>query len=98
MRRWLLVLLAVPLLAWAAFCALMYSKQKDLRYFPELTRVAAADTDVSLARGDVTLRGWRVNPGHDDVLLFFGGNGESVQNIRDALSIWLPRAISLLLA
>ncbi len=98
MRRALAVLILLPALAWAGVCGLMYLQQRDLVYYPQATRVPAAETDFALRRGDVTLRGWRVNPGQADVLLYFGGNAESVQHLRESLSTWLPGHTSVLLA
>lgn len=98
MRRVLMALLLLPALAWAGFCGLLYFQQRDLIYHPELTRVPAAETDFALARGDVTLRGWQLNPGHDDVLIYFGGNAERLSGMRDALSGKLPAQTVVLLA
>lgn len=94
----MLMLLVLPALLWAGFCGLMYFQQKDLVYYPQMTRVPAADTDFTLPRGDVTLRGWRINPGRDKVLIYFGGNAESVQHMREPLALWLPEYTSVLLA
>ena len=95
----ILALVVLPLLAYAAICALMYSKQRGFVYFGEYTRVAAEETDFALRRDDgAVLRGWVVNPGQRDVLLFFGGNAESVQHMRDVVRIAAPGRTSYLLA
>jgi pimeloyl-ACP methyl ester carboxylesterase len=98
-RRVIVALLLVPLIAYAGLCALVYRQQRAMVYFGGFTRVAAADTDFALARPDgVVLRGWAVNPGAADAVLFFGGNAEDVSGMRESLRIWLPQRTSYLLA
>ena len=41
-------------------------------------------------RKGLLLRGWHHNPGRDDVLLYFGGNAESVQHSARELAAWFP--------
>lgn len=85
------VLLAVFLLAalgYAALSALMYARQRDLVYYPGLTAVDARDTDFALRSGDAVLRGWQVNPGHRDALVYFGGNAERVEAWRGPFAQW----------
>ena len=98
MRRFLVALLAVPVLAYAGICVLMYGSQRGLVYLPQHTRVEAAQTDFELRRGGVVLRGWTVNPGGRDVLLYFGGNADPLHGMRDRLAAWFPRRTSYLLA
>jgi pimeloyl-ACP methyl ester carboxylesterase len=98
-RRMLIGLLLLPVLGYAAVCGLMYWKQRGLIYYGEYTRVPAASTDFALARPDgVVLRGWVVNAGAGDVVLYFGGNGENVGGMADSLRLWLPRRASYLVA
>lgn len=86
-------------LAYATVCALMYFGQRSYIYFPAHTRVEAQNTDWSLIREDgATLRGWRVNPGKRDAVLYFGGNAERIEHMRQALSAWLPEHTAYLLA
>ena len=78
------------LVVYVAVCALLYLQQRRLIYYPQFTRVNAAQTDFALARRDVVLRGWVVNPGRRDALLYFGGNAESVEGNREAFTSALP--------
>lgn len=83
--------IALPLtLVYLGLCGFMYARQRDLIYYPQVTRVEAAQTDFHLARDGVTLRGWVVNPGQSRALLYFGGNAESVQFNRDSFAQWFP--------
>ena len=92
-------LLAFAVVAYVAACALMWAQQRDVLYFGGYTRVDAATTDFALRRDDGTvLRGWQVNPGRADVLLHFGGNAESVQEMRETVALAAPGRTSYLVA
>lgn len=82
--------LAIAGLVYAGLCGLLYVQQRQLVYFPAFTRIPAAQTDFALRRGDVVLRGWVVNPGQPRAILYFGGNGESIELNRDTFERWLP--------
>ncbi len=82
-------MLALPMLAYAALCGLMYAQQRALIYFPQGTRTDAVDADFILGRDGLTLRGWRLNPGRRDALLYFRGNAEAVQYTRADLAAHL---------
>lgn len=85
------IVLGVLALAYAGLCAWMYAMQRQRVYFPQFTRTDAAGTDFALAREDgVVLRGWVVNPGRARAVVYFGGNGESVQDNRALFERWLP--------
>jgi pimeloyl-ACP methyl ester carboxylesterase len=88
LRRVLVWIALLALLAYAALCLLVFARQRDLVYFPALTRVDAAATDFQLRSGDAVLRGWQVNPGHRDALVYFGGNAERVEGWRGPFAQW----------
>lgn len=94
----LLIFLALSALLYLALCTLLYAKQRALIYFPEETRVSAAQTDVSIDRGDVVLRGWVVNPGRPGAIVYFGGNGESVELNRGDFALHFPNCSTYLIA
>ncbi|WP_368563871.1 alpha/beta hydrolase [Pseudoxanthomonas sp. UTMC 1351] len=94
----LLIFLALSALLYVALCALLYAKQRALIYFPEMTRVAVIQTDISVDRNDVVLRGWVVNPGQPGAILYFGGNGESVEMNRGDFAVHFPEFSTYLLA
>ncbi len=89
-RRMLLWVALALLAVYLALCALLFIQQRRLIYYPQVTRVAVEQTGFALARPDAVLRGWVVNPGQKDALLYFGGNAESVEANRDAFARWLP--------
>jgi len=97
--RPLRIALLLPLLVWVGICVLMYLQQRELVYFGGFTRVDAAATNFALPRDDdITLRGWVVNSGASDVLLYFGGNAEDISHMDGSLRSWLPQRTSYLLA
>ena len=91
--------IALPLmLVYLGLCGLMYVRQRDLMYYPQITRVEQSQTDFALGHDGVTLRGWVVNPGQARALIYFGGNAESVQSNRDSFADWFPHHTVYLLA
>ena len=97
MPRLLKWTVAVLLLAWLAGAATLYLAQTRLLYHPEHTRVEPAQTDYSLVREGVTLRGWVLNPGQPRALIYYGGNGDAVQDYRQDYARWAPdRSVYLL--
>lgn len=98
MSRILLAAALLIVLAYGALCFLLYRQQRALIYFPDATRLASEQTDFSVSRDGATLRGWTVNPGQSDAILYFGGNGESVEAYRETFAEWFPDASVYLLA
>ncbi|KTF39255.1 alpha/beta hydrolase [Xanthomonas translucens] len=99
MLRHLGIVAAIAAVAYLVVCALLYLGQRDLLYFPQATRVAAAQTDFTLPRRPaLRLRGWQLNPGRDKVLLYFGGNAEDLRQARAQLAPLLPGYSVYLLA
>lgn len=85
-------------LVYLGLCGYMYVRQRDLVYYPQNTRVEVGQTDFSLVRNGVKLRGWVVNPGQKQALIYFGGNKEPVQVNRDLFALWFPNHTVYLLA
>lgn len=98
LAKWLLVLLALLLLVYAGICAVLYFKQRELVYYPAATTVPTESTDFSLHRDDVTLRGWRLNPGQPKALVYFGGNAERLETSREEFASLFPDRTVYLLA
>lgn len=97
MWRTACILIAVLALAYLGLCALMYAQQRSFVYFPQFTRADPAGTDFAIRRGDVTLRGWVLNPGSGAPILYFGGNAERVEANRGDFLAWFPdRSVYLL--
>ncbi|MCR6627853.1 MAG: alpha/beta hydrolase [Pseudoxanthomonas sp.] len=97
-RRMVVWLLGLAICAYLAICALLYLQQRRLIYYPQFTRVVPAQTDFAFQRPDAVLRGWVVNPGRQDAVLYFGGNAEAVEANRDVFAQWLPSRTVYLVA
>lgn len=97
MLKTLLGLLLLPALAYLALCGWIYVKQRDFMYFPQFTRSNVPRADIELPVEGAVLRGWVVNPGRRDAILYFGGNAESVEAMRGDLAQWFPDHSSYLL-
>lgn len=82
--------LATLAVAYGGICGWMYAKQGDMIYFPQFTRVDASQTDFAMERDGVALRGWVVNPGKAQAIVYFGGNGERIEGNREDFLRWFP--------
>lgn len=100
MRRLGKMLLSLAMLAaliYTGICALLFFQQRQMIYYPGATQVDARATDYSLARDGVILRGWRLNPGKNRALIYFGGNAERLETSREEFARLFPdRTVYLL--
>lgn len=95
--RVMAVFAALAVLVYGGICVSLFLGQRQLVYHPEATWLVKQPPDFELHRDGVRLRGWVMNPGQAKALLYFGGNGERVEDTRQALAQWLPdRTIYLL--
>lgn len=91
-RKMILSALAVAGLVYAAAVAWMYARQRELMYFPQATKAEAKVTDFGIARNGVMLNGWLVNIGQPGAVVYFGGNAERIENMRDEFAKWFPQS------
>jgi hypothetical protein len=96
--RTLLTVASLLALIYAGLCDLLYWQQRSLIYFPQATGSDAAHTDIALERPGAVLRGWIVNPGQTNALVYFGGNAERIELARDSFRRWLPDTTVYLVA
>ena len=99
MLHWLIIILLLCAVLYAAVCALMYFQQRKLMYLPQYTRVDAAQTNFQMPQAGVVLRGWQDHPqGHTsaqparDAVVYLGGNAERVELALPMLRQWLPES------
>ncbi|MEA3267412.1 MAG: alpha/beta hydrolase [Candidatus Fermentibacteria bacterium] len=82
-----LVVIAVGYIATAAY---LYMNQRKFLYFPQPGVLATGEQQIEIRNGDITLRGWVVNPGNSNAIIYFGGNGErpeaSIVDFKDLFS------------
>ncbi|MFI4980823.1 MAG: alpha/beta hydrolase [Nevskiales bacterium] len=88
LRKTLLWSAGLLALAYAGAAIFLDLQQRSLLYFPQGTHVAPEQTDYALQRDGVTLRGWVMNPGQARALIYFGGNGDAVQKMREDYARW----------
>lgn len=90
MRSFLIIIAIVALLAYAGACWFLHAKQRQMIYYGWTTTADAAGTDFELKRPDATLRGWVVNRGQPDPILYFGGNAERIEANREDFARMFP--------
>ena len=90
--------LAMPVLGWFGACGWMYAKQREYIYLPQGTRADAKQTDFGVARNGVMLNGWLVNIGKPKAVIYFGGNAERIEDMRDNFAQWFPDSSSYLVS
>lgn len=85
-----IALVAVAALAYAGACGLLYAAQGEVLYHPSPLLFEPRAQAISITGGTGPLRGWVVNPGQTDALVYYGGNGESVERDADFFRDVLP--------
>lgn len=90
MRSFFLIAGLLITLVYTGACWFLHAKQRQMIYYGWTTTVEAAGTDFELKRPDATLRGWVVNPGKPDPILYFGGNAERVEANREDFTRMFP--------
>lgn len=78
----------MSLLKWVAFISTtlylaavagLYFLQRSLLYFPQRAPRYAAEHNFEFQTADkIVLRGWVINPGQADAIIFYGGNAERI--------------------
>lgn len=96
--RVVLVLVLAVLGLYGALCVSLYVGQRHQVYHPEASWQVRQPPDLELTRDGVALRGWVMNPGQAKAVLYFGGNGERIEDSRIELARWLPDHTIYLLA
>lgn len=91
------VLVVLAAVLYGGVCLSMYLGQRREIYHPEGTWRVQQAPDLEVVNQGVRLRGWVMNPGQAKALLYFGGNGERIEDSRETLARWFPdRTIYLL--
>lgn len=76
MKRFLFLLFTFYLL----FLAYVFLTQRSFIYFPEHTKLVSIPSNYELENDGLLLKGWVLNQEGKDAILYFGGNGESLEN------------------
>jgi hypothetical protein len=76
MRRTLITIILIAAVAYLAIGVYMYLNQRALIYFPQSGVLYTAEKAIEIPSGNITLRGWVLNEGRDEAIIYFGGNAE----------------------
>jgi pimeloyl-ACP methyl ester carboxylesterase len=75
----------------------LYFAQRSFIYFPSFTQPVAVQPNYELTSNGFLLKGWVLNEGKSDAILYFGGNGESVEyNLPQFRKIFSNKAVYML--
>lgn len=90
LKRWLLLFVVAIVLTYASLCGLLYALQRDVLYHPSPLLFEPDTPAISIRGATGVLHGWVVNPGQQKAVIYFGGNGESVERDVDFFRAILP--------
>ncbi len=96
-KKILLRVFASVAFVYIALCSWLYVKQRSLLYFPTPVIAGVQAQTFELRSDGLKLHGWVVNPGKQDALIYFGGNGEAVEHNVDLFKRTLPNVTVYLL-
>jgi len=80
-----------------ALCSWLYVKQRSLLYFPTPAIADIQAQKFELQSDGLKLEGVVINPGKQQALIYFGGNGEAVEHNADLFKRTLPNVTVYLL-
>jgi uncharacterized protein len=80
-----------------ALCIWLYVKQRSLLYFPTPAPANIQAQAFELQSEGLLLKGWVINPGKRQALIYFGGNGEAVEDNVEDFKQALPKVTVYLL-
>lgn len=96
-RRELITIILIAAVIYLAICVYMYINQRAFIYFPQPGVLYTSEKPVEIRSGEITLRGWVVNEGSDEAVIYFGGNGERPEaNIPDFKHIFDNQTVYLI--
>jgi pimeloyl-ACP methyl ester carboxylesterase len=75
-RRVLIVIILIAVVVYLAICAYLFLNQRAFIYFPQPGVEYTGEKSVEIRSGEITLRGWVLNEGSDEAVIYFGGNAE----------------------
>ncbi len=96
-RRTFITVILIAAVAYLAICVYLYLNQRAFIYFPPRGVLYTSEKPVEIRSGEITLRGWVVNEGSDEAVIYFGGNGERPEaNIPDFKHIFDNQTVYLI--
>lgn len=77
-------------LGYLLLCLGLFVLQRKMQYFPTPPLLVKDAHAVSFKHREITLRGWLANPEQENALLYFGGNGEQIEQNLSQFRHWFP--------
>jgi len=97
MRRTLITIILIAAVAYLAIGVYMYLNQRALIYFPQSGVQYTAEKTIEIPSGNITLRGWVLNEGREEAIIYFGGNAERPEyNISDFNEVFEGKTVYLI--
>ncbi|NOQ21775.1 MAG: alpha/beta fold hydrolase [Candidatus Aegiribacteria sp.] len=94
--RVLITGILVAAVVYLAIGVYVYLNQRAFIYFPQRGVLYTGEKPVEIRSGEITLRGWVVNEGCDEAVIYFGGNAERPEaNIPDFKHIFDNQTVYL---
>lgn len=76
MRRILIAVILIIAISYLAIGIYLYLNQRAFIYFPQSGELYTTGIPIEIRSGELTLRGWIVNEGCEEAIIYFGGNAE----------------------
>ena len=76
MRRILIAVILIITIVYLAIGIYLYLNQRAFIYFPQLGALYITEKPIEIRSGEITLRGWVLNEGSEEAIIYFGGNAE----------------------
>lgn len=88
--------LSTFLIVYLLMCLALYLLQRQLLFFPTSEVEISGAEQMVVDTGEERIRVWRVNPGKEEALVYFGGNAENVAyNIATFAALFEKRTLYL---
>ena len=89
--------LLIAAAVYLAICAYVYLNQRAFIYFPQPGVLFTGEQPMEIRSGEIILRGWVLNEGCDEAVIYFGGNAERPEaSISDFRNIFDNRTVYLI--
>ncbi len=96
-RRVIMKVFLAAAIVYLAICVYMYLNQRAFIYFPQRGALHTAEQPFEIRSGEITLRGWVLNEGCGEAVIYFGGNAERPEaGIPDFKRIFSDRTVYLI--
>ncbi|HJO92767.1 MAG TPA: hypothetical protein QF753_05145 [Victivallales bacterium] len=71
--------LKILIISYILIALILYFFQRKLLYFPQKGVNLVYEKEISIKNKEIVLRGWVINDGKDNAILYYGGNAEKIE-------------------